>query len=171
MFLELSVARARSNSVPPEKCSRTYPRFDRPKNFLDLSALISARRHTSSPKNFLDLSSCHRSAVEKCSWTYSGVRGESSTWCNDRRCANSGSTSNGAVRCGVSAISSIRSCEPLPRKRAARSRCQTRLGSSPINRAQMKSAATGSSARTILPRCRWVPWSGPFPSMATRRPR
>jgi len=43
---------------------------------------------------------------------------------------------------------------PLPRKRAARSRCQTRLGLSPINRTLTKSAATGSSARTIFPRCR-----------------
>jgi len=40
-------------------------------------------------------------------------------------------------------------------------------GSNPINRAQVASAATGSSAKTILPNRRGVPFRGPFPSIAT----
>src|SRR5437762_1541214 len=57
------------------------------------------------------------------------------------RCANSGNTLNGVtLRGNFSAIGSIRSGEPFPRKREACSRCQMTLGLSPINRAHVKSA-------------------------------
>ncbi len=42
----------------------------------------------------------------------------------------------------------------------------TRSGSRPISLAQVASAATGSSVRTILPSVRGVPFSGPLPSIA-----
>src|ERR1017187_4265717 len=42
-----------------------------------------------------------------------------------------------------------------------------RSGSNPINREQVASAATGSSASTIFPRGRAEPLRGPFPSIAT----
>src|ERR1017187_1793693 len=45
--------------------------------------------------------------------------------------------------------------------------CPILSGSNPISRAQVASAATGSSASTIFPRGRGVPLSGPFPSIAT----
>ena len=45
--------------------------------------------------------------------------------------------------------------------------CMIRAGSNPIRRAQVASAATGSSASTIFPRRRATPLSGPFPSIAT----
>ncbi len=43
---------------------------------------------------------------------------------------------------------------------------KTRQGFSPINRAHVKSAASGSSDRTMRPRVRADPFSGPLPSIA-----
>src|ERR1035441_10336377 len=45
--------------------------------------------------------------------------------------------------------------------------CTSRPASNPINRAQVASAATGSSASTIFPSGRGLPLSGPLPSIAT----
>src|SRR5579871_4673768 len=80
---------------------------------------------------------------------------------------NSGSTAKGRI--GVSAGSAsiaIRSARRLPRNRDPSDRWRTCSGSKPIRRAQVASAATGSSASTIFPSSRGVPCSGPLPSIA-----
>ena len=98
-------------------------------------------------------------------WRYAAPQTSSQ---NDRRCSNSGTTSKGvAGALTVSPTWSRRSSAELPRNLDPSRMCTIRSGSNPINRAQVASAATGSSASTIFPMGRGVPLSGPFPSIAT----
>ena len=55
----------------------------------------------------------------------------------------------------------------LPRNLEPSRMCTIRLGSNPINREHVASAATGSSASTIVPSGRGVQLRGPLPSIAT----
>ena len=62
---------------------------------------------------------------------------------------------------------SASSGEELPRNFEPSRMCTIRPASNPINLAQVASAATGSSASTIFPRERELPFGGRCLSMAT----
>ena len=87
------------------------------------------------------------------------------TTCRER---NSGTTWNGVVGgVTVSPTWSMSAEAALPMNLEPSRMCTTRLRSNPIKYVQVASAATGSSASTILPSGRGVPFRGPFPSIAT----